>query len=515
MADTTAHHTPSPSPLKMGIPIPNSKLGMWLFLGTEIMFFTAFIGTYIVLRIGSPNWPTDPNVTHIKVFWGGLNTFVLIFSSYLVVLAHEAMVERDYGKAWKRLLIVFICACVFLGIKSYEYYGKFDHDILPGHIAETDEQALLKVVSEARSALDARTNELLPDGAIYDRLEKEGLTPTQIDTRIAKAALLDASNKRKDLAQERGQIESLREEIKVFEGREADLSDEELSEYQLKREVLEESESREPEIRHLLAFAEEVRVLELHVQENVSLAVPLGTEDVALVTKDGKRVVGQLDPSNEADSDVIKVITKDGETVEVPQADISEEQSAGLAPAITLAEVTERLHNLRNFGLVSYGDGEGEPKQVVGALQLPGEQDSHGHGTESAEHEEAEEHAKANIVRIVKGEGGLPLQSQQDVIEFPEEEYSEVSVDRWYGPMMEHVHDPHPIVYGNLFASMYFLMTGFHAIHVIVGMILFGAVLLQGSRLNGAWTDWVENSGLYWHFVDLVWIFLFPLLYIV
>ena len=77
------------------------------------------------------------------------------------------------------------------------------------------------------------------------------------------------------------------------------------------------------------------------------------------------------------------------------------------------------------------------------------------------------------------------------------------------------VNAPHPIPSGNIFASTYFLMTGFHAIHVIVGMILFGIVLAQGSRLNAGWTDFVENSGLYWHFVDLVWIFLFPLIYII
>jgi cytochrome c oxidase subunit 3 len=77
------------------------------------------------------------------------------------------------------------------------------------------------------------------------------------------------------------------------------------------------------------------------------------------------------------------------------------------------------------------------------------------------------------------------------------------------------VFKPHPVLYGNLFASLYFLMTGFHAIHVLVGMILFAMAMNQGSRLNEGWTDWVENSGLYWHFVDLVWIFLFPLLYIV
>jgi cytochrome c oxidase subunit 3 len=96
----SAGHAPI---LKMGVPIPNGKLGMWLFLGTEIMFFTAFIGTYIVLRWGSPGWPTDPNVTHIRVALGAINTFVLICSSVSVVLAHEAMSLRNYQKATKFL----------------------------------------------------------------------------------------------------------------------------------------------------------------------------------------------------------------------------------------------------------------------------------------------------------------------------------------------------------------------------------------------------------------------------
>lgn len=92
-------HTAKPTALKMGIPIPNSKLGLWLFLGTEIMFFTAFIGSYIVLRLGSRGWPTDTHDTHINVILGGLNTFVLIVSSYLVVVAHEAMAQKNFAKA--------------------------------------------------------------------------------------------------------------------------------------------------------------------------------------------------------------------------------------------------------------------------------------------------------------------------------------------------------------------------------------------------------------------------------
>src|SRR5260370_7232667 len=94
----TAPHPHVPA-LKMGVPIPNGKLGMWLFLGTEIMFFTAFIGTYIVLRLGSKGWPSDPEVTHISIIAGGLNTFVLITSSVFVVLAHEAMNLKNYRRA--------------------------------------------------------------------------------------------------------------------------------------------------------------------------------------------------------------------------------------------------------------------------------------------------------------------------------------------------------------------------------------------------------------------------------
>jgi cytochrome c oxidase subunit 3 len=65
---------------------------------------------------------------------------------------------------------------------------------------------------------------------------------------------------------------------------------------------------------------------------------------------------------------------------------------------------------------------------------------------------------------------------------------------------------------GNMWASTYFLLTGFHALHVIVGLIAFGFALMM--TLNRATAGTIENIGLYWHFVDLVWIFLFPLLYL-
>jgi cytochrome c oxidase subunit 3 len=60
-------------------------------------------------------------------------------------------------------------------------------------------------------------------------------------------------------------------------------------------------------------------------------------------------------------------------------------------------------------------------------------------------------------------------------------------------------------------------MTGLHAIHMIVGLILVGAFIWLGSK--GRFTNGndqpVEIAGLYWHFVDIIWVFLFPLLYLI
>jgi cytochrome c oxidase subunit 3 len=68
----------------------------------------------------------------------------------------------------------------------------------------------------------------------------------------------------------------------------------------------------------------------------------------------------------------------------------------------------------------------------------------------------------------------------------------------------------------NLFYGLYFIMTGMHAVHMLVGLLLMGFVATRALR--GRYTPrnyiGVEILGLYWHFVDLVWIFLFPLLYL-
>ena len=69
----------------------------------------------------------------------------------------------------------------------------------------------------------------------------------------------------------------------------------------------------------------------------------------------------------------------------------------------------------------------------------------------------------------------------------------------------------------NLFASSFYTLTGFHGVHVSVGviMLLALAVMISRNRISGNKADTVEMIGLYWHFVDVVWIIIFTLVYLI
>ena len=70
-----AHAAEMEKPKHMGLPLSNGKLALWLFLSTEIMFFAGLIGSYLVLRISTGNWP-KPDDVHLVEWIGALNTFV-------------------------------------------------------------------------------------------------------------------------------------------------------------------------------------------------------------------------------------------------------------------------------------------------------------------------------------------------------------------------------------------------------------------------------------------------------
>jgi cytochrome c oxidase subunit III len=80
-------------------------------------------------------------------------------------------------------------------------------------------------------------------------------------------------------------------------------------------------------------------------------------------------------------------------------------------------------------------------------------------------------------------------------------------------------HPDHPIdqQQAQIFFSLYFAMTGMHALHMVIGVGIFSYLLYQAwkGRYTPEYHTPLENSGLYWHFVDIIWIYLFPLLYLI
>jgi cytochrome c oxidase subunit 3 len=136
-----SHPENNDAPVHMGLPMSNGKLAMWMFLVTEIMFFTALIGVYIILRNGTPNaspafhWP-KPHEVHLVEWIGAFNTFVLIASSLTVVLAHYSVHKKNFKHATLYVGATLALGAVFLVVKGFEYTAKFQHDILPGHIGE-------------------------------------------------------------------------------------------------------------------------------------------------------------------------------------------------------------------------------------------------------------------------------------------------------------------------------------------------------------------------------------------
>jgi cytochrome c oxidase subunit 3 len=96
-------------------------------------------------------------------------------------------------------------------------------------------------------------------------------------------------------------------------------------------------------------------------------------------------------------------------------------------------------------------------------------------------------------------------------------EYHEKWVDHHIpGPGFQY-QDPRYVHQAQILFFLYFAMTGMHAIHMIVGAGLLTTLIVMAARnrFSAAWYTPVEMIGLYWHFVDIVWIFLFPLLYLI
>ncbi len=108
----------------------NAKMGIWLFLASEVMLFGALFSSYVVLRVGSTNWPMGSSILSVPI--GTFNTFVLISSSMTMVFAWVSLKLKDLGKFKMYLGLTLLLALTFLVVKGFEYNAKFSHHLFPG-----------------------------------------------------------------------------------------------------------------------------------------------------------------------------------------------------------------------------------------------------------------------------------------------------------------------------------------------------------------------------------------------
>ena len=404
---STTDHSTHGLQYQSAVPVSRGKIAMWLFLSTEIMFFTAMIGTYIVLRFGAPEgtWPT-PHEVHVVEWLGALNTFVLICSSVAIVFSLEAAKQDEPRSARRWLMLTLLLGSTFLGIKGFEYASKFQHGIHPS----------------------------FPRSQLYDRADKVWLSSLKEGIR-ADMGVLENDKQNPASAEKLELLRLIQSGLVQWTEAKIGRSDDP----QMQRSALQ------------------------------SLAAQIYPESFSTEDLDAFRIYTAND-FNEAANALKDGSLRDAETKlkslqqELAKLTREDEQEPNGQPNPQLAKTT-KLAN----------------EQTAVVTKLVTEQAPLRNRT-----------LALTQLRLLGGRKGI----------VPSEGLNHD----------HHLKLPMVIPSGNTWANTYFLLTGFHALHVLIGLIAF--VILLPKSLGVAKAGLVENVALYWHFVDIVWIFLFPLLYL-
>lgn len=467
--DSSAHgHGDHGGHLKLqyhpALPIPNGKVFLWLFLSTEIMFFAALIGEFIVLRFGAPlgTWP-GPHDVHVVEFFGAFNTFVLICSSVTIVLSLEAAKSNNEKLARAWLGTTLALGCLFLGVKAVEYKSKFDHGIYPRKPRSLlYDKADVYYVAEVRKALDG--HRLRCDAEIKE---------------LEKAETPDSARR-----------QELTDKLKFLDG---------LREHAVRWTEVSAATGSDSYQRQAVMDALAFHVFPLHRDEH-KVAHYL-EEESRVRSAEQQRVKAR---HNEVSASL--TARKAAKTESEAQRKTIEE---------SLGALKKRVSELQSEAKAAGQDAADTAKDDKAAARAK----------EIAELQTQIADKEARLATLGQ-QAGADLAADnlaRDELKSLETRLTQIAGrEEWLPKLAEMKHGlndsyhwlrlPMKIPSGNMWASTYFLMTGFHAIHVLVGLIVFAIVLPK--RLDASRASLIENCGLYWHFVDLVWIFLFPLIYL-
>ncbi len=434
----------------------NAKIGIWLFLASEVMLFGGLFSAYIFLRVGADYpWP----VHDLDVTLGFWNTIVLIASSVTVVMAWACLKLRKFGWYRINMAITVICAGVFMFNKSLEYRAKFAHyavkltdgTFLTGHLPH-GYQVKFGDVTELSFTIPARNSAVTADPLDYVLPYIEGEAP----------------------------------KFKTADGKEVSLDKAVFAE--LKAAALKQAE----------ADKKSAGVFKLTAVTPLKIAAKpseiFSYTDTSITFKDGTVATGKLADDKmtlEVDGIDTRGVAEPDHSLAFDKRYMADWQNAFVASREHHIAEFEKKYPTRDKARSATLQKEALYFKLHSATP-PAADAAHGEGAKHS----AEAHAPA-----AHGDGHGEAHHPTVVIE-----KKDITFFSNFTPKL------------NTYYAIYFVLTGLHGAHVVAGALVLAYFLcFDNKRLKQDpehLANRVEVGGLFWHFVDLVWIFLFPLLYL-
>ena len=467
----------------------NAKVGIWLFLASEVMLFGGLFSGYLFLRLGAGGepdyfWPKEI----LSVPFGFVNTLILILSSVFVVVAWLELKLRNFKRFQRWMYVVVACAFIFLINKGFEYKSKFTHygikltdnSIVEGY--KLDDTIIYENIKEVTIDVARFNGEFLEK--IY------GNTPKFFRTDSA------------------GKPQGEAFELSVSKVQEIEIE-----------------ENKKLRDQH---EASNIEKIQNDDEAKIIRWLPaMGIKQISLVSDSEFSIKIKRKKLRKSFIDSVKF--KDQTALKGNISKLTPGVSISLVDRIDLRATDSE--NPEKTSLVWNHLGNQSPyltnKSKSTQLDEGGYQKSAYEGDDHDPRKEAEKAKK------------IFLDSRQAVIDEAESiekaEFDEVlnrNVKEWedeegvkhksYAPIL--VPWDQIKLYSNFtpkwntFYAIYFTLTGLHGLHVFLGAIVLLWFAVFGKKIYDKdpehLANRVEVGGLFWHFVDLVWIFLFPILYL-
>lgn len=469
----------------------NAKLGVWLFLASEVMLFGGLFSAYVFLRLGVQEgvdnpWPWGVSVHKSYVWLGAINTVVLIASSVGVVFAWVALKERKWRQYQILMYFVVGCAVVFMCLKTVEYNSKLNHhhgikltdnSVMEGKILEKTDRIRFngeKITLSLQGALPAVLKDLDSDD-FPEFTVTEGPEGT-VGTKLSSPSGLNAwfhENRRLigvKLAEERKRY---------------------------RNEAASGVANPKPVSVTTSAVLTATKTFAIHGSPRKIVS----HSDTSVNYKDGVKLEGKLisdDVSFELHEVDMQLVLPQNQRESLVWNVINDESAKQQFFAAQSRKYQE---------LVDY---YGKRDEVIPVSMLRGHYlnvnfvhvaaEGHGHGDKEKGHDEVH----TSEPKKSAGTGGdTEDHGPSKILTVPRDQIKFMGN---HGPR-----------YGNYYA-IYFTMTALHGLHVVGGALVLLFFVVFGKKLYlknpEHLANRVEVGGLFWHFVDLIWIFLFPIMYL-